>query len=250
MSRRWTIALILIALPVVAYAGLWLIASSQRGPLSGATTHDFGVVRLTSLDLELKHKYQLTNRIDMPVTIRAAKPECGCVKTERTAITIAPGATGEVPITVHPPIGPKSVLIHLDLGEHGTQTLKMMVEGQPDSRLSVNNPTGALQTGQSIAIPIQADIYESDDEPGAPTVTSVRPITFSFSGWKLKFRPSNFKTAPVQWEGVLSIEQTAESQAEGTLTVTVPGLAPVVVTTGLSPDTQPETAPATAPADR
>jgi hypothetical protein len=149
LSRRWIIAFMLIALPVAAYAGLWLIASSQRGPLSGATTHDFGVVQLTSMEMEVKHRYRLTNRTDAPVTIRAVKPECGCVKNERAKIVIQPGETGEVPITVHPPIGPKSVLIHLDLGDLGTQTLKMMVEGVAP----LTTPTDSTPTTQPETAP-------------------------------------------------------------------------------------------------
>jgi len=248
VSRRWIMVLIAIALPLLGYFALWVIASSQGGPLSGRTTHDFGVVRLTEADTTVTHRYRLTNDTEGPISIRAIRPECGCVQAARGEIIIAPGAVGEIPITVHPPIGPKSVLIHLDLGTLGTQTLKMEVEGQPVSRLSVAIPVAILIEAPTTVV-IRAEMYESADEPGPLSVSGDRPIQSKFSGWSLMAPSQNPKTMPTQWEGLLTIEQTAELAAASAITLSVPGVAPLIVPVNAAANSQPENPLATVPAD-
>jgi hypothetical protein len=103
----------------------------MRGPLSGETVHDFGTVDVRPGETtELTHTFHLTNPKDEPITIRAVRPECACVRPIRARFTIEPGESIDLPITMDFKGGDKTVLIHLDLDEDGWQVLKVHAQAR------------------------------------------------------------------------------------------------------------------------
>lgn len=123
---------LIFILPLGLLAGLvlgWLVLQwAMRGPLAGQTHHDFGDVAIpVEGPAILTHTFQLTNRTRAPLTIFAARPDCGCLTTNAAfPITIAPHERIDLPITMQylgsDPRG-KTVHIRLDLGETGGQSL-------------------------------------------------------------------------------------------------------------------------------
>lgn len=143
-----------LALLALLALGWAFMAYITRGPLAGDTKHDFGVINVLAVNpppiaegdansppvidiggsssdpgIELTHTFHLTNRTNNPLTLRSARPDCGCVTVNASfPMTIAANAPVELPITMRLPSvgkGDKTVLIHLDCGDDGLQVLRV-----------------------------------------------------------------------------------------------------------------------------
>jgi hypothetical protein len=103
-----------------------VIAPWLQGPLAGQRTHDFGTVAVVGTAVELHHVFHLKNRMRRPVTVRAVRPDCGCLAAHAGGQTIQPGEYFDLPVTLAlAGQSKKNVLITLDLGEGGIQTLRV-----------------------------------------------------------------------------------------------------------------------------
>lgn len=222
--------LVIFTLCVLAGGAALTLFLVTRGPLSGDRSHDFGDVLLENKNVTMTHEFQLTNRLAETVVIRAARPECGCVGAPSGAIVVAPGQTIVFPVTMRPPAGNKEVMIRLDLGDHGLMVLRVSATGHLPSRLSALPREITLQPGATANVTIGGFIYETDEQPPPPVVSAPSGLKATFSGWRLLFRPQNFVTAPVQYEGQLTLSHDANARIiDAEVSLTVPGTRSAVI---------------------
>lgn len=151
----WPVIVFPLALAALLALGWAYMAYSTRGPLTGDTTHDFGIINVGAVNpetsnadgeskpppvidiggasndpgIELTHTFHLTNRTNRAITLRSARPDCGCVTINTSfPMTVAASAPVDLPIIMRLPStgkGEKTVLIHLDCGESGLQVLRV-----------------------------------------------------------------------------------------------------------------------------
>lgn len=121
------LVLVIVVVLVAAAAAIIARSLAVRGePLVGETSHVFEPVELTpGQTAELHHTFVLINSSDRPVTVLAARPDCACVSSRINRQVIEPGAEFRLPVTMRLQSASKVVLIHLDLGDDGAQTLRV-----------------------------------------------------------------------------------------------------------------------------
>lgn len=130
-SLRFRIAIILLTAAVFLSAlavAYWYFL--LRAPLAGNTHHDFGDVVLTQPTTEFTHRFHLTNDTVDTITIAGIRPDCGCVRVEASTRVLKSGDSVDVNATLLLSCeGLKRTRIHLDLGEHGRQVLRLQATG-------------------------------------------------------------------------------------------------------------------------
>jgi hypothetical protein len=227
-GRALLIGLVVMVIIVVF---LWMASSYlvPHGPLEGDMRHDFGTLDLVHGEArELKHTFHLTNRTARQVTIKAVKPDCGCVAATVSRNTIEPGETLDLPVTLSLQTISKKVAIVLDLGEAGTQALWLHASGRFQSRLSASAQRIALHPGQPVMIKLGVEVFNTYDAPPVPIIKTPEGVTAAFrtqatgadqgaqqqGGWTLHFRPNDPRKAPCRWDG--QVEVKADRAIEGT----------------------------------
>src|SRR5262245_47931630 len=186
-GKRRSAVLIAAGLAVVAaavIASLYVFASG--GPLDGDMTHDFGVVQMTfGHPVELRHTFRLSNRTSKPLVVHSVKPDCGCVTTAAANAVIEPGALLELPITLTLSTVKKRALIRLDLGEDGSQMLRVDAAGRFDPQLFASLEELVLRPGRATSFVLTAYVFDTYDPPARPAISPPPAVAASFGGWKL-----------------------------------------------------------------
>lgn len=122
-----------IGVPLLIILGViltpWIIAN-LRVPLAGDRSHDFGTVEVPFEGVSLQHTFNLRNKTNGTLTVRSAKPSCGCVKLTYLPDTLEPGQE----ITVNTTLSFKSATakdetITLDFGDDGRAILSLSAVG-------------------------------------------------------------------------------------------------------------------------
>lgn len=215
-SRR---ILLLAVLGLAAiFAGAYIaIRLAMRGPLAGETSHDFGIVEVYPGETtQLTHNFHLTNprtdpQKDEPIIIQAVRPECGCVRPVKGRFTIQPGESIDLPIIMDFKGGDKTVLIHLDLAESGWQVLKVHAQSKFLPHLYTHAEKVELARDKPAILPIMADVYETEQAPAEPKITTPAGVTAKFSGWRSTWKPKDNHTAPCQWEGHIELHRAGDA---------------------------------------
>lgn len=92
-------------LPVLALLALPTLAAEPSAPAAPAgpkfdqPDFDAGTVTLGTV---IHHSFTITNSGAVPLTVKEVKPSCGCTTSDYTRDPIAPGASGQVTLEVHP----------------------------------------------------------------------------------------------------------------------------------------------------
>lgn len=123
-----------IGVPLLIILGViltpWIIAN-LRVPLSGDRSHDFGTVEVPFDGVSLQHTFTLRNKTQRTLTIRSAKPSCGCVKlTYSPDKALEPGQELIVNTTLSFTASvPKHETITFDFGDDGRAILSLSAVG-------------------------------------------------------------------------------------------------------------------------
>lgn len=123
-----------IGVPLLIILGViltpWIIAN-LRVPLSGDRSHDFGAVDVPWEGVALQHTFTLRNKTQRTLTIRSAKPSCGCVKlTYSPDKALEPGQELIVNTTLSFTSSvPKHETITFDFGDDGRAILSLSAVG-------------------------------------------------------------------------------------------------------------------------
>lgn len=199
---------------VVLIAAVWLImAMLARGPLTGESRHDFGVLTMESgTHVELHHSFHLTNRTARPLTIKAARPDCGCVSVNATfPLTVQPGASIDLPVTMHFGGDERSVLIQMDCGDAGVQILRVSARSMYLTTLSTNSSTLTVSSGGSTSISVFATVFTSQSAPPTPAITASQGLTATIQPWVLPAFEKNAPPIPRIWQAQLSVKNSADA---------------------------------------
>jgi hypothetical protein len=235
MSPRLRIVIIALAAVTVLAAGAgyayWFFLI--RGPLAGETTHDFGDVPLYEQNVALEHTMRLRNRLSQPLTIKAIRPDCGCVTVAGGQRTLQPGEGFDLPITFMARSGPRTVPIEVLFADDTTQTLRVKANGKRQPRLFIHPDEGAitLDGAGAAEFVVAAETFDQYDAPPAPTISSsTDQLTAEFGEWSLNSRPKNVDRAPTYWQGHVRVRFKGESLPENSsLTVSMPPAKPLAL---------------------
>lgn len=231
------IACALLGLVMMGIAMWVAVVVATRGPFVGQTSHDFGTVMMPPGEkVRLEHTYRLTNRMGKAVTVQAVRPDCGCLTSITGPTTVEPGGLFELPIVMSTSSRQKKVLIHLDLGDDGMQTLRATAAIRYEPRLTSSVKHLTLGAARITDAPITAYIYDTYDQPAAPEITATEGLRVTFSGWHQARRPNDPRVVPCVWEGRISVNQDAQATIEsGSITLELKPARPLHLSVSAQP---------------
>lgn len=189
--------------------GGWLAYSQMllRGVLDGESVHDFGTLSYDDGATPLEHSFTLVNRHDVPVVVKTVRADCGCVAPHAELRAIPAGGTWTLPVSMTPPLGPKTVIIRVLFDDGRVQLLRVKAFGVVPPQLVASQQAVDLSPGEPIALTLAANIYNSSEKPEPPVVTSIDGIEAAAGEWKQTWLPKDLRKAPAQWQCSLTITQ-------------------------------------------
>ncbi|MCI0364628.1 MAG: DUF1573 domain-containing protein [Phycisphaerales bacterium] len=234
-SKRKLI-LSVVAVGVALFVGLgWAYNHFLlQGPFVGETRHDFGRVRMDkATPIELHHIFHLTNRKSRSIDIRAIKPDCGCVTIGSAPKAVEPGQSFDLPVTLHFNMtsnhSQRTVLIHMDLGEVGFQTLRLRATSDFLPRLLPMNPGAIIEPDRPSRLPFILETYGKPTTPSAPRIELPDGLGAEFKGWTLNFE-SHDERLPHQWQGEFTLRKVGPTVVDNsTITITIEPAQPLPV---------------------
>ncbi len=209
----------------------------RYGPWRGATTRDFGVVRLVGNDPPLTHVFTLINDGEEPVSILDVSASCGCTAVAIENELVAPGH-------------PLRISTSLRLSDSGRRRGRITVltdhSESPLLRLSVTAvgrsvhglaavPSHRAVTGESsVTFGLHAVRDDGDEPPPGPRlVDAPRGCTLDTRPWSSIQQRCPERGLPSRWETTLVLPDPAACVAPDRplteLRIAVDGLGEVTV---------------------
>lgn len=258
-SRSRIILIVALALAAAVSSGAWAYWYFLiRGPLAGETYHDFGEVPLGDGLTRVEHTFNLTNRLSRPLNIVGIRPDCGCLTVNDMRLTLQPGDSLNLPISLQAKIGERIALIHVLFDDDTQAMLKVRAVGKPPPTLRLANladgATVTLGPDGTAEFGIMLDTYELYDAPALPKITSSHPtLTAEFvqAAWTLQHRPKDVKYSPTTWEARVRVRITGDAAmlpGDAAITLEMPLAKPLLVQVRRQPATDANAATAPAPA--
>ena len=214
--NRTVLRIVLIVLVLVIAAGAygWWYAAVGRFPLRGDMSHNFGTVEIHGRAASVEHTFHLRNHTDETVTIERIAQGCGCTDVAASTLTIEPGATVDIEVTLTlSKSGKKKADITLLLADRSPQKLFVYARGRQELSLWASSTLVRVIPGVPTPLIISAYVLTSDDEPDAPTIDAPEGLEVAFVKWSL-VQPRNQRGNPAaQWRGQLMVELTADELA-------------------------------------
>ena len=91
-----TLLRVLLVVILAAAGGLIVTVTVGRGPFSGASQHDFGLVLIADQPVVLEHTFRLRNRPGDTLVINDVRPSCGCTIVTTSTRQVDPAGWLEV----------------------------------------------------------------------------------------------------------------------------------------------------------
>ena len=225
--RSIIISAVILTITALGALAYWFFL--LRGPMAGETHHDFGSINIeVGKIVELQHTFHLTNRTGHPVTLRAVRPECGCVATQAQPRTIQPGESLDVPVTfsLSKAIA-KTVLIQLDLADAGLEPLFVKATGHYLPLLKADKNEVEMDAQDDALLVITARIYEGRHAPALPIVVCPSGVSVEVGGWELMKRYSDSSS---DWQtGIRLRLQSGSLAPDATISIELKPSSPLVI---------------------
>jgi hypothetical protein len=106
------------------------------------------------------------------------------------------------------------VLIRVDLGDDGIQTIRVQATGIPQTRLIALKPVITFDDSGNAEFTVTALTYGSEQEPAQPRIEcSSAGMSVQFQGWQAEYRPDDLQSLPTEWRGRILVGRTAGAAA-------------------------------------
>jgi hypothetical protein len=208
MSRRrlHAIRLTVLALLVGTAGGGWWYMAVGRYPLRGDYHHDFGDVPIAGRSASVSHTFTLTNVRSEPVVIRSLGKGCGCTDVRASTMTVEPGGTVDIEITLNlGKAGKKRTDVTMVLEDFGIQKLWFKAVGRKEIALSKNHYQIDLVEGQTTPVSFFASLQATDEAPETPIFQIPENLTVEFVGWQLVEERDRTEQRAARWRGRMQV---------------------------------------------
>ena len=213
MSRRIVHRALLVALllVLVSGAGAWWYMAIGRFPLAGNLSHDFGEVSFTGKTIKVSHTFQLRNRRGDPVVIESIIPGCGCTSAEASTLTVEPGGTVDIGISLGlDNAGKKRTHISLMIEGFGEQRLWVYATAKKEYALKTGTPQIRLTSASQKLFLFTFDVQSSDEKPAAPQIAVPEGVKATFLGWQPVRRRDEESLRAARWRGRIGLDLTTD----------------------------------------
>lgn len=201
---------------ILAAAGVLIVTVTVgRGPFSGASQHDFGLVLIADQPVVLEHTFRLRNRTGDTLVINDVRPSCGCTIVTTSTRQVDPD--GWLEVTARLTLkrsGFQRVHIYIEVAERGTEMLTLEATGQRTQRLTSSQRMLRLRPGTPRTLVVFLEVHEDDQKPPAPKLTSPPGVAAAFVDWSQVQRRKRRKAIPARWAGRITVEQETAVAAE------------------------------------
>lgn len=219
MPRKTThriLSLVVLVLAGGLAVGWWYMAIG-RFPLTGDMHHDFGTVAIVGRSSSFSHTFHLRNRRAEPVVIEHVRSGCGCTKAEASTMTVAPGETVDVDVTLSlARAGRKRTNVYLEIADFGPQTLWIQAVGHREAAaLTATSSSLHLTRGAPTPLMVMAEVQSTDLAPPTPTVVAPDGVTVSFRGWKPVTARDPETARAAQWRGMFDVSLADGAAPDG-----------------------------------
>jgi len=214
-------------------AGWWWMAYG-KWPLAGSLRHDFGTVEIAGEGVSLTHVFQLRNRRDRELAVRAVLPSCGCAAAEMDSNRIGPGEEVEIEAVLrlsHAGVRESSITLILDdAGREVKQVLWIEGTGIKGSGLIPSVEAIALAPGEERRLLFTAELLDAADAPSAPAIELPDGLETEFEGWTLMAAGDPARRTASRWRGYLVLRWPEGAEVaipdEAAIVTTIPGAPP------------------------
>ncbi len=216
-KHRFAIVIVvLIVIPIAAYAALWL--TFGRGVFAGESEHNFGVVIVDGPLTVVEYTFKLTNNTGSAITIAQIKPSCSrcMIMEDLENNTIEAGATFELKTGLALPgqSGKSRKSMAIILEDDRVHQLWLEAYGRSKNQLEVTTPYLQVDAEGKVKFVVFAEVWEDADNPPEPVIETSDGITSELLTWTQVGQANETIGRPARWKALTMLTMDGDASVE------------------------------------